>query len=290
MPQNMQKNVRLAVLGIHKQFDLILHNGKKEYICTPGETIGPLIREFYVIKYCTAGRGQIIFDSTTFPIKAGQCFVGMPGQIMTEVADEEDPWRHVWVTISGLRVGMLFKSMGITAKRPIFPWSENQVVLSQMHNAVDVCTDISEASELRRAAHAYLLFDSLLTVMQRDHPESSPENQTDEYIKKAMYYMEMNYSEPIKVSDVAAHIGLNRSYFFSIFKEQVHLSPQEYLTRLRMRKACELFTFPDATVTSVANALNYEPSVFFRHFKRIIGQSPSEYKRRIITEVERKDI
>lgn len=284
MPYNTQKNVRNAVLGVSKQFDLILHNGMKEYICTPGEVIGPLIREFYVIKYCIAGHGKIVFDYGTFDIRAGQCFAVLPGQVMSEIADEADPWRHAWLTINGIRAGMLFKSVGITMKNPLFAWDSNPAFLSKMLDAIDVCTDMSEATELRRTAHAYLLFDALMDFMRRNHPEDSSENQTDGYIKKAIYYMEMNYSSPIKVSDVAAHVGLNRSYFFSIFKDQVHLSPQEYLTRLRMRKACELFSYPDSTVTSVANSLGYEPSVFFRHFKRIIGQSPSEYKKRLMAE------
>ena len=60
------------------------------------------------------------------------------------------------------------------------------------------------------------------------------------------------------------------------------MPPQEYLTKLRMRKACELFSYPNATVSSVCNALNYEPSVFYRNFKRVVGKSPSEYRNQAV--------
>ena len=100
------------------------------------------------------------------------------------------------------------------------------------------------------------------------------------YVNQALEYMEYNCNEKLTIADVAAHIGLTRSYFYTIFKAHTHMSPQQYLTKLRITKACELLSYPNSTVTSVANALGYDTSVFYRHFKEIIGYSPSEYKQR----------
>lgn len=289
MPYLSDKHIRNVTLGITKQFDLILHNGMEELRWNPGDVIGPIIREYYVIKYCTAGKGTILVNDVPYCVKSGQCYVTPPGEVMVEIADEHDPWCHTWITINGIKVGKFLNSIGITAKTPIFTWEENKCFLKLMQNAISTCEDISQSTELRRIAHAYLIFDALSEYhrIHTSHPELN--NMTDDYINKSIYYMEMNYSNNIKISDVAAYIGLNRSYFFSIFKQQTHFSPQEYLTRLRMSKACELFSYPHSTVASVANSLNYEPSVFFRHFKRIVGISPSEYKKRVLEKAGGKE-
>lgn len=273
------QNVRKASLYMDKQFELIIHNGKIDAPWAPGDVIGPVIRDFYAIKYCTEGCGKIVLNDVSFPIKAGQCYVALPGDIMIEEADMQNPWSHTWITINGIKASVLFSSIGISSKNPVFDWSSNDAFLNLMKEAIASCIDISELSELSRTAYAYHIFHELTTYFRNQTGIKS--SLVDSYVNQAIYYMETNYSSNIKVSDIAAHLGLNRSYFYTIFKEQTNLSPQEYLTRLRMSKACELFSFPNATVASVANSLNYQPSVFFKHFNRIVGMSPSKYKQNI---------
>ena len=74
-------------------------------------------------------------------------------------------------------------------------------------------------------------------------------------------------------------MGLNRSYLYEIFKEEMGMSPQEYLSRLRIAKACEYLELPQATVTSVALAVGYEPSVFSKALKKIMGINPGKFKK-----------
>lgn len=283
MADQIVNPVRTSTLD-SKPRDLILYNGEHNYAFTPGEVIGPLIRTYYVFRYCTRGRGKLITDSETVEIKKGQSYVLFPGQVVTEVADEKDPMQLSYITLLGIRTGILFKNIGITIKSPFLPWENGKEFLPYLNATINTCERGSLETELFRTGSAYIFFDNLIKFLQKNYPESLPDLYSDDYIEKALQYMDMNYSKSIKVSDVASHVGLNRSYFFTIFKDQLHLSPQEYLTRLRMQKACELFAYPEATVASVANSLNYEPSVFFRHFKRIMGISPSEYKKMLMAD------
>ena len=55
--------------------------------------------------------------------------------------------------------------------------------------------------------------------------------------------MEENYTKGITASDVAKYIGINRSYFYSLFKTYTGHSPTEHLMTLRINKACELLLF-----------------------------------------------
>lgn len=284
MTDSINKQTKTSAIDANKPYDLILYNAEHRMQCSPGEAIGPLIRTYYVFRYCTKGKGRVVLDSGEVEISAGQSFVISPGQVVTEIADENDPWELSWITLLGIRSGILLKNIGISPKNIMLPWDDGSDFLPCLEAAIDACTGISEESELFRTGHAYIFFGNLINFLRKNYPEYVPNFYSDDYIEKALQFMDLNYTKSIKVSDVAAHVGLNRSYFFTVFKNQLHLSPQEYLTRLRMQKACELFAYPDATVASVANSLNYEPSVFFRHFKRIVGISPSEYKKMLTSD------
>jgi AraC-like DNA-binding protein len=96
-----------------------------------------------------------------------------------------------------------------------------------------------------------------------------------------MHFTENN----ISVEKVANDIGIDRSYFYEIFKESMGMSPKEYLTYLRIKKSKELLKMPNATVTNVAYSVGYEPSVFSKAFKSATGISPMIYMEKSKTEL-----
>lgn len=269
------KPAKLSTLGVRRQVDLIYYHGLINQPFAPGEVFGPLVRDYYVIRYCVKGKGEVVINENRFSIMPGQCYVAFPGVVMVETADETDPWVLSWATIDGIKAGMILKNIGITPDAPLFRWKENPQVLQRLEEMAVSCTERTSSTELRRIAHAYLLFDELKSFY------STEEVLRDEYVSEAIQYMEINCCSKIKIMDIAAHIGLNRSYLFSLFKRHTGLSPQEYLTRMRIHKACDLFSLSHSSVENVANALGYEHSVFFRHFRRIVGVTPSEYLRKL---------
>ena len=68
--------------------------------------------------------------------------------------------------------------------------------------------------------------------------------QNDRYgsvIQSAKEYIEKNFSNgELSLNKIAAHIGVSPSYFSSIFKQETGTNFVEYLTKVRIDKACEL--------------------------------------------------
>lgn len=49
---------------------------------------------------------------------------------------------------------------------------------------------------------------------------------------------------PLTVTDVAAFVGIDRSHLYTVFKQTLGVSPKEYLTEYRLRRACALLLEP----------------------------------------------
>jgi transcriptional regulator GlxA family with amidase domain len=97
-------------------------------------------------------------------------------------------------------------------------------------------------------------------------------------IEQSLDYMAANLDRPLQVATLAALAGLSPSHFFALFKQHKGCPPMDYFTRLRMRRACELFDSTAASVKEVAAALGFDDQFYFsRLFKSVNGVSPRGY-------------
>lgn len=91
--------------------------------------------------------------------------------------------------------------------------------------------------------------------------------------------MNTHLKENIKITSIASHVGIDRSYLANIFKSTLEISPQEYLLTLRMNRAADLLQNTSQKITVIANEVGYsDPLTFTKMFKRIKGMSPSEWR------------
>ena len=306
--QKIPDNVKFSTSYNRQTFELIVHNAGYGAMVSEGgghtvtaavqsfgiprlaeeakPVIGPMIRDYNVLRYCISGNGTLVLNDRTYSISPGQCYALMAGDVAYETyADDNEPFVLAFVTLLGTRAPLYISRMGVSSKQPFFPIEDSGEVLAMFEKlaAAEYGTMNYANTEFLRCSQAYAILQCLRDALAAGkHPMRSTEHLQEQYVSEALKYMDSNYAHKITVSDIAAHIGINRSYFYSLFKQHTGLSPQEHLTRLRISKACELFEFPNSTVVNVANALNLESSVFFRHFKRVTGKTPSEYKQHIM--------
>ncbi|MBN1673613.1 MAG: helix-turn-helix domain-containing protein [Kiritimatiellae bacterium] len=101
-------------------------------------------------------------------------------------------------------------------------------------------------------------------------------------IGRVLGFMEKQYEQPVEMKQLLAIAHMSESTLLRTFRRAVHVTPIEYLIRLRVRKATSLLTGEGLTVTETAFRVGFSDSNYFsRQFKRVMGVSPSEYKRRL---------
>lgn len=97
-------------------------------------------------------------------------------------------------------------------------------------------------------------------------------------IQKAIELMENHYNEALNTQEIANIIGVQRSYFSTLFKAHTGISPYRYFMQVRIRKACALLEDSEMPVADVAEAVGLNAQNFSRTFKREIGITPREYR------------
>jgi AraC-like DNA-binding protein len=267
----------LGVGGNHNHSDIIYYFSKSQD-CDPGHAYGPSVRNNYIIHYVRSGQGIFRSCGKEYALRQGDGFLVAPGVITYYEADYNDPWRYSWVGFNGLKAQSLLQQANLSAESPIFSISN--------HEAMVRCFDMLEQAQTLTHGRETLLvggvYGFLATIMEYAEGERAETdgNQKEVYVKSSIEYIEKNFSRKMTIRELADYIGLNRSYLYAIFKEAVHISPQQYLVRVRMEQACELLENRMLSVGDVSRSVGYDdPFVFSKMFAKVKGAAPSEYRK-----------
>ena len=105
-------------------------------------------------------------------------------------------------------------------------------------------------------------------------------NRYGSLIDTAKQYLAEHFeSNDVSLNTVAAQVGVSSSYFSSIFKQETGQSCVEYLTKLRIDKACELLRCTTLRTAEIGERVGYnDPHYFSATFKKVTGVSPKDYK------------
>lgn len=133
----------------------------------------------------------------------------------------------------------------------------------------------------------YLLAFLLETARTWSEEEVKEESGQEEIISgeiaqigAALQYVKAHYKEPIRMKDLAGSCGLSETHFRRLFSECVHLSPSGYLSKTRVRAACELMMTTSASLDEIAAETGFlSMSTFNRSFRKYLGMSPHSWRR-----------
>lgn len=101
-----------------------------------------------------------------------------------------------------------------------------------------------------------------------------------EAIRPAIKYINENYCNNITVQQLADTVHLSKSYFMSRFKQSAGVGAIEYITQLRIKKACRILIESSISMAETAFECGFNNlSNFNRQFKKLVGCTPCEYRK-----------
>ena len=228
-------------------------------------TVQTHCHDHWEIIYCTGGVGEVGFaNGSTLAYRAGEIVAIPPGEM--HMNNSEVGFTNIHMTVADAAF----------PQRTAFRLSDDaehhlRMFFSEAKFYFD--SDIAR-KELILGALGELIVSYLIVFCSR-----APYSELVEQIRNDIL---KNYSDPdYRIEQFIRSIPFNYDYLRKLFKKEVGMTPLEYMTGMRMKKAETLLLAMrehEYSIAEVAEMCGFDDPLYFsRVFKKFFGTSPSTY-------------
>ncbi|MCQ6557488.1 helix-turn-helix domain-containing protein [Paenibacillus mendelii] len=232
----------------------------------------------YVI-YCII-QGEIHFKSqqVRYTLGSGEGCVIFPNQMGCFIAERQSTL--CWFGVQGFELDKLLRSAGITPQTPIVSGFRSAGMKTWFRELFYHSRQQSISSDMYCYSLLYNLCSHFLLQAGKGWLQPGEEQQPtqSDYIHQALEFIHSGYGAPMTVTDMAEHVGLERSYFSKLFKEGLRQSPGRFLNEYRLDQAVRLMGRTGLPVKHIAELVGFrDPNHFAQLFRRRWGCTPRQY-------------
>lgn len=180
---------------------------------------------------------------------------------------------------------------GLSAQKKIIEFSPNvkTIILTAYSDFQHAQKAINSkvADYLVKPIRTKELKKSINTILETLHQEnltiSSPEKMNEigknEIIRKALKYVEENYTENIQLKTLAEILYLNPQYLSRLFKKELNINFSEFLILYRLEISKDLLKSTSLPIYAVATKSGFtDASYYCKIFKKFLGVSPLKFR------------
>ena len=247
--------------------------GGCEY-CTPDYHVQRSTFPYMGLEFVAQGRGRLIIGEKDYALASGTIFVYGPQIAQDITADPNAGLVKYFVDFTGKNAATLLAEAGI---------HPGQVFQSSAPSDLITVFDEMIRAGLRNTPFSSRITALLLELLIQKIGESripfgTFETAAFETYCRCRHVIEEQWRSLPTLEAVAEACHLNGAYLCRLFGRYDHISPYQYLLRMRMNFAAKQLQIPGATVKGVADILGFSDAFHFsRVFKKIIGISPSRF-------------
>lgn len=100
-----------------------------------------------------------------------------------------------------------------------------------------------------------------------------------QYVKKIQEFVDQHLHLDVSLRVLADHVNLHPTHISKIYKIETGEGISDYVSRLRMERACHLLKTTNKKVYEISIEIGYmDPAYFIKVFKRQFGVTPQEYR------------
>lgn len=235
------------------------------------DTYNSVGRDDYFLIYVTDGIFSTKINNTVFHLKKGAVVLYPPKYKYHFWG--EPPSKYLCAHFTGSHAEKILTDLGFTLEPYVLESEFSPKIKSLFDKMVE--QDITNAPYLQYSLSC-LLEEILLTIAV-----GKVRNSGYRTLKTSIKYIHANFTDKIKIPDLAQLEGLSNSRYITLFSKEFGKTPSEYILGLRLARACDLLTTTDMEISLVGADSGYSDQYFFsKIFKKHIGISPLEYRKK----------
>lgn len=245
-----------------------------EYVCKPR------ILDDYCLIFLSSGSGYFDCSGKSYSINTNDAFFLFPGVLHSYGTDIKDLMSQWWIGFKGPEASILLHDLGISPEAPVMKGIKNSEFLIKIDKIVNTYTESSPSAFLKASGSLYKLFGILADEHTPKLANTVEENRkVSKPIQRATSFIEANYPHEISLEKVASYCNLSRTWFVTRFKEELGISPSEYLSATRLNKSKQYLKDTELSIMEISYSVGFQdPQYFSRFFKKYEGMTPSEFR------------
>lgn len=244
----------------------ILYCGKR--INTKNHIYGPEKRNHYLLVLVNEGEA-VLYGEKEQILKPHDLLVMHPGETICYKA--KTPWSIQWVGLNGDIICEYIEKLGIKKSNPVIHvglYNEVEFIMDKLYRTVKNNTSSSKIWQLG------LIFNLFAVLFECNEHKAG-----QDYVKYVVEKINSDFDNDISIEKMAENLHITPAYLTRKFKQEMCVSPKQYLLNKRIEYAKELLENTDATVFEIASLAGFSDQLYFsRIFKKKENMTPTEYR------------
>ena len=254
----------------------------------------PNRHDFYEMVYIK--KGSAIFEISGCPVEIGpnDIIIIKPNQFHKFTVKSESACEFIVLNFKFVnKFDMQYSGVSLEFFLDFVSGKESgafiKLKVSQKNEIIGILNRILEEKEnpdIGSELLNYLLVMELFVLISRALKmewENSIKNKSSklkELIQVSVNYINNNYERDISLKDIAQYVFLSTSYFTRAFKEEMGISPINYLLRTRIERAKELLRDSTLKISDIALNVGFSNQQRFNDiFKKYVKMTPLQYRK-----------
>ena len=259
-------------LHIHEILTTYYQVRKENYVF-PGET-----HSYYELVYIDHGSLEMNVDGNNYSLSKYDLMIYYPGQFHSHYTKADQTCSYLTVIFKmDDRLADSLRNRVFHTRKDIY-----QVLCSFMKA-------VQTEDYLNQELAILYLKEVIILLHQFDHKEEAdaginPMQQHYEHtlLNEILVYINNNICSAFTVEDLCTKFSVSRSSLQNLFRTNLHISPKQYISNLKLNYAKLLIQEHNRTISEISDMLGFTSIHYFsRKFKKQYGLSPTDYSKSI---------
>ena len=245
--------------------------------CAPDYFVERDTFDFECMEFVVEGQGIAVLNGHEFLLQRGAVFSYGPGISHRIVNTGEGPLVKYFLDCGGKHAHRQFANCSAGGGRKVQVGGVPEVT-SMFEMLIQNARNESQQSD---RICAYLVEALLQKVTEQTIAGGTADTRAWTTYHRILQHIQEHYGRIKTMAELAQEMGVDPAYLSRVFRRFHHMTPYQYLMRLKMSYAASLLLNPNTLVKEVAAELDFsDPFHFSRSFKSIYGMSPEHFMRR----------
>ena len=234
----------------------------------------PMFHSHLELIYVVSGEIPMIIDGQSHSLASGEMSVLFPYVVHNY---ESAPEAEAFIILFDPKIAKSFESE-LLSKKPQAPFLKNAERFEPLFKRIAELIKDGEIGYKTACAYLEAFMGELIALMPLCEVDTVFENMT----KPILLYCSKHFcDEDISIKKIADGLYISPSYVSKVFSFKLKYNFREYINELRISKAKELLSKPDARILNIMLECGFQnQSSFNRIFSKICGMSPREYRQK----------